>query len=86
MGRQDIEGIKYDKEKLGKLRQENIDMMRKYEKVFNTPAGKEVLANLENVSRRGFPYFEKYRDYSKIGQQKLVDYMRDMIRKAKEIK
>ncbi len=86
MGRQDIEGIKYDKDKMSELRQVNIDMMRKFAETFNTKSGKEVLKHLDEWSKRGFPCFEERRDYAKIGQQKLIEYMRDMTRKAKEIK
>lgn len=68
-----------------KLKQNQIDLLRKFVQVFNSTNGEEVLNHLDLYSHKNFPNYENVNaTYSKIGEQTLVAYIKSMLYKAKK--
>lgn len=78
--RSKVEGIKVDKEQIKKLSQQRIDMLRMFQKVFNTKEGKVILEEIEKLAKYGYPDYEnEKKHYAKTGQLELVNHIKNML-------
>ncbi len=62
------------------------DILRRFAKVFGNKEGEWVLDYLESHANKGFPNYNNVNEtYSKIGEQKMITYIRALINNGKEL-
>ena len=67
-----------------KIKANQVDLIRRFVTVFNSPEGQKVLDYLDKYSHTNFPNYDNvYATYSKIGEQTLVSHIKDILNTAK---
>ena len=84
LSRERIEKAVIKPETKEKIKANQVDLIRRFVKVFNSPEGQIVLDHLDKYSHTNFPNYDNaYATYSKIGEQTLVDYIKNILNTAK---
>lgn len=74
-----------NQEAADKLKSQQLDLIRVFVAVFETPEGQKVLDTLDKYSHKNFPNYENVNaTYSKIGEQALVAYIKSILFLAKK--
>ena len=68
-------------DKTAELSQEHLDVLRLFNQVFNNKNGKKIIEHLDKRSHDIFPHYDNVNfTFSKIGEQELVKYIKEMVR------